>query len=218
MSLKLSWNRRRLLAEGAYGLTEPCPHDHPDGALELLTPVVRESYRVGGRARSRVAWRPARPILACCARDVEDPAGRVGFWQTLVVREGYADRLAWLRTELAKVVAPLTLDERELVEACPEVAFPPCLVGAATPEEFREFHQRALRDARRERDAWRAGRRSGEPYLAWRAREAVEEPERDRKWAPPHQPLLRLVRGGRPRAAPEQDSPDGERRGALSVV
>lgn len=183
----VAWQRKPLSASGALREHDDCAHARTGLGREKITPVVRRSFRLGGKPRNEVICRPAGAIRRCCAESSDDPVARVRFWraferkreETLRTADrdvtpwlvaAYVGNHGWLRRELAEVVRPPTVAESELVEAMPW----PMFGEVVTLEDIARERAECLAAAVERRARWRAARRPGEPYLVWAMRDLHE--------------------------------------------
>ena len=100
-----------------------CIHTGP--GRSILTPMLKQSYRDGGKPRNRTLWRPSRGIRTCCIEDVHDPTARVAWWHQFEVdfwrlqggldeseRARLREHYKWITDEIAQVVPrPSPADE-----------------------------------------------------------------------------------------------------------
>jgi hypothetical protein len=172
-----------------------CSHAGP-GRL-TLTPLLKQSYREGGKPRNHTLWRPSRGIRICCVEDKNDPTTRVAWWQQFAIdfsrmhealNESERAQLRkyhqWLMNEIALVV-PRPLPEEEVLWFCMK-SLPQTFRSGETFEQWRArlLHEaRGLLEERRrlwweiERDFWK---RKAEP--------AQREPPREQTTGGAHAP------------------------------
>lgn len=164
-----------------------CIHAGP--GRSTLTPMLKQSYRDGGKPRNRTLWRPPRGIRTCCIADVHDPIARVAWWQAFepdflevvgILDNAAGQRLLneyeWIRDEVAKVIRQPSLAEEVLwwcVQSLPKDLRP--------GESRQQRHARLVDEARRSvedrlRPLWERERR----YWQEKTEAARREPPRER--------------------------------------
>jgi len=164
-----------------------CSHAGP--GRSTLTPLIKESYRKGGKPRNRTLWRPSRGIRTCCVEDKNDPTARVEWWQQFEIdfwrlqegldeseRARLREHYKWITDEIAQVV-PRPSPAEEALWFCMKSLQQPWRSG----ETFEQRRTRLLQEARRlveerQRLWWETER----GFWRQKAETAQREPPRER--------------------------------------